>query len=147
MRLIKTIAATGLVCLTTSSFSVAHELGYAGLLSSKNRADIPEITLSAGEPLSKESTFTLESGRYYELEITSDGSAELALTGPGFFRAIWIDEVVINDLEVRPYGIDSIEFDDAGEMEIGFVAVKPGNYRLYVPGSKGETQGIDIIIK
>lgn len=147
MRLIKTMAAAGLLCLTASSFSVAHELGYAGLLSSKNRADIPEITLSAGEPLSEESTFTLESGRYYELEITSDGSGELALTGPGFFRAIWVDEVVINDLEIRPYGIDSIEFDDAGEMEIGFVAIKPGNYRLYVPGSKGETQGINIVIK
>lgn len=147
MKLLKTIAAAGLVCLTTSSFSVAHELGYAGLLSKKNHGEIPEITLSSGEPLSEESTFTLESGRYYELEITSDGSGELALTGPGFFRAIWVDEVVINDLEVRPYGIDSIEFDDAGEMEIGFVAVKPGTYRLYVPGSKGDTQGIDIIIK
>lgn len=147
MRKIKSTLAVALICLTGASFSAAHELGFAGLLSSKNRAEMPGITLSSGEPLSKEPSFTLESGRYYELLITSDGSGELALTGPRFFRAIWIDEIVINDLEIRPYGIDSVEFDDAGEMEIGFVAIKPGKYRLFVPGSTGETQGVDIIIK
>ena len=42
----------------------------------------------------------------------------LPLTGPEFFRAIWINEVVINDLEIRPMALDSFEFDDEGTMRV-----------------------------
>lgn len=137
-------AFMGLAFIQTAS---AHDLGFAGLLSKGNKGEMPELTLSSGKPVSESGAITLESGKYYEMVIKGDGSAELALSGSGFFRAIWVDEVVINDLELRPIGIDSIEFDDAGEMEIGFIAIKPGTYRLAIPGSTGKTQGVDITIK
>lgn len=125
----------------------AHELGFAGLLSGKNKGEMPGLTLAAGVPLSEVAEINLESGKYYELEIQADGSAELGLSGAGFFRAIWVDEVVINGLEVRPLGLDSVEFDDEGEMEIGFVAIKPGSYTLSVPGTTGDTQRVTINIR
>lgn len=120
--------------------------GLAGLLSSANRQDLPPITLSAGEPLA-EAPLRLKSGTYYEIEIEADGSQELALAGPEFFRAIWIDEIVIEGLEIRPLGLDSLEFDEAGTMEIGFVAIRPGTYELRVPGSTGDTQRLEIVIE
>ncbi len=120
--------------------------GLAGILSAKNKEDLPPITLSAGEPLAEED-WVLESGTYYEFEIESDGSQELALVGPEFFRAIWIDEIVIEGLEIRPLGLDSVEFDEAGTMEIGFLAIKPGKYYLKVPGSDGEIYRLDISIE
>lgn len=120
--------------------------GAAGLLSGKNKADLPPLMLSAGMPIS-EAPWVLKSGTYYEFEIIGDGSQELALTGPEFFRAIWIDEIVVEGLEIRPLGLDSIEFDEAGEMEIGFVAIKPGRYYMKVPGSTGETQRVEITIE
>lgn len=126
--------------------AAAHDLGFAGLLSNGNKEDLPPITLSAGMPLA-EAPLVLKSGTYYEIEIEADGSQELGLTGPGFFRAIWIDEVVINGLEVRPLGLDSVEFDEAGTMEIGFIAIKPGRYALSVPGTTGDTQRLDITIE
>jgi hypothetical protein len=130
----------------TADGSPRDEWGRAGILSSSNRAELPPITLSSGMPLS-EAPWTLKSGTYYEFEIEGDGSAELALEGAGFFRAIWINEVVVNDLEVRPIGLDSIEFDDAGTMSISFVAIKPGSYALAIPGSTGETQRVEITIE
>lgn len=120
--------------------------GLAGILSAKNKEDLPPITLSAGVPLA-ESPWVLKSGTYYEFEIQGDGSQELALVGPEFFRAIWVDEIVVEGLEIRPLGLDSVEFDEAGEMEIGFVAIKPGSYYLKVPGSTGETQRLEITIQ
>ncbi|MEM7711664.1 MAG: hypothetical protein AAF264_13155 [Pseudomonadota bacterium] len=124
----------------------AHELGFAGLLSAGNKEDLPPITLSAGAPLA-EAPWQLKSGTYYEVEIQGDGSQELALEGAAFFRAIWIDEIVVEGLEIRPMAIDSVEFDEAGEMEIGFIAIKPGNYVLRVPGSTGEMQQLSIVIE
>ncbi|SCA57722.1 conserved exported hypothetical protein [Candidatus Terasakiella magnetica] len=140
-------AAAACASFAFGNAASAHDLGFAGLLSKGNKGEMPALTLASGKPVSATGSITLESGKYYEMEIIGDGSAELALSGSGFFRAIWVDEVVVNDLEIRPIGIDSIEFDDAGEMEIGFIAIKPGTYRLSIPGSRGETQGVNITIK
>jgi hypothetical protein len=115
-------------------------------LSASNKHDLEPIQLSAGMPLTAE-PWVLKSGSYYEFEIQGDGSQELALVGPEFFRAIWIDEIVVEGLEIRPLGLDSIEFDEAGEMEIGFIALKPGSYYMKIPGSTGDTQRLDITIE
>lgn len=121
-------------------------LGLAGLLSANNREDLPKLTLSAGVPVASE-PLKLKSGKYYTLEIEADGSQELALEGAGFFRAIWINEIVIEGIEIRPLGVDSLEFDEAGEAEISFIAVKPGSYHLKVPGSTGDSQQVSITIE
>lgn len=146
----KLATALGLAILTPAlafaDGAPRDQWGRAGILSSANKADLPPITLSSGMPLA-EAPWVLSSGTYYEFEIEGDGSAELALEGSEFFRAIWIDEIVVNDLEIRPLGLNSIEFDDAGTMEIGFVAIKPGTYFLRIPGSTGETQRLDITIE
>ncbi len=121
--------------------ALAHDLGFAGLLSRSNSEDLPPLTISAEKPLA-DGPLTLTSGTYYEIELISDGSAELAVSGPGFFRAIWIDEVVINDLEIRPFGVESFEFDDEGVPEISFVAIRPGTYTLQT-----QTSAIQVIIQ
>lgn len=118
----------------------------AGLLSRENRETLPPLTLSAGVPVA-EGPLTLTSGRYYILEITADGSQELALEGAGFFRAVWVNEIVINDIEIRPLGVDSLEFDDEGTVEMSFIAIKPGRYELRIPGTTGATQGVEIVIE
>jgi hypothetical protein len=116
----------------------------AGLFAATNKQDLPEITLSAGQPLGD--PWILKSGTYYEVEISADGSQELALSGPDFLRAIWIDEIVIEGLEIRPLALDSVEFDEAGTMEIGFIAIKPGIYTLRTPQG-GKTQTLQITIE
>ncbi|MCA0044438.1 cupredoxin domain-containing protein [Celeribacter litoreus] len=134
----------------TSAFADDHDeekiFGMAGILSATNSEDLPLILLSAGQPLA-EAPLKLKSGTYYEIEIEADGSQELALAGADFFRAIWIDEIVIEGIEIRPLGVDSFEFDEAGTMEVSFVAIKPGSYELRVPQSKGDLQRLSITIE
>ncbi|MGF1554169.1 MAG: hypothetical protein ACFBWO_16955 [Paracoccaceae bacterium] len=124
----------------------ADEMGFSGLLARCNQGEELELTLAAGKPLA-DGDITLESGVYYEMMITSDGSQELALHGPDFFRAIWMDEIVINDLEIRPMAVDSFEFDDEGTIEFSFIAIKPGRYEMKIPGSTGESQRVSIQIQ
>lgn len=121
---------------------LCDDLGFAGLLASCNRGEPIEITLASGQPLSEAGTYSLQSGAYYKLFITADGSAELALTGPDFFRAIWMNEIVINQIEIRPMAVDSLEFDAAGTAEISFIAIKPGSHELKIPGSTGDAQKV-----
>ena len=117
----------------------------AGLLAGGAEALEP-LTLSVMEPLAK-APYTLESGGYYSLDIVGDGSAELSLVAPELFRNVWIDEVVVNDLEVRPLGLDSLEFDDEGTVTIRFVAIRPGTYTMRIPGTSGESQRAEFTIR
>lgn len=116
----------------------------AGLLTGVIKLD--PITLSSGQPLTS-APYELESGKYYRLDINCDGSAELAIHGPDFFRNVWVNEVVINDIEVRPLGVDSLEFDDEGTATISFVTIRPGTFHLRIPGTTAESQAATFIVK
>ena len=126
------VLATGLVTLAASD---AH--AQAGLLT--HRTDLAPINLASGQPLAK-GPYELTAGKYYRIAIEADGSAELGVAGADFFRNVWVNEVVINGIEVRPLGVDSIEFDDAGKATISFVPIRPGTFTLKVPGTSSESQ-------
>lgn len=115
------------------------DYGFSGVLARDNRTLLAPLTLGSGKPVAT-AEYTLKSGGYYRIEINADGTQELALSGGDFFRAIWINEIVINDIEIRPMGVHSLEFDDAGTATISFIAIVPGRYTLSIPGSTGETQ-------
>jgi hypothetical protein len=117
----------------------------AGLLTG-GATELEPINLSSGQPLTK-APYELESGKYYSLDINSDGSAELALAGPSFFRNVWIDEIVINEIEIRPLGVDSLEFDDEGTATITFVTIRPGSFELRVPNTTSESQAAVFNVK
>ena len=108
--------------------------------------ELAPITLSAGAPLA-EAPYELESGKQYSLTIAADGSAELAVQGAEFFRNIWINEIIVNDIEIRPLGLDSIEFDAAGEAEITFVTIRPGTFTLRIPGTSSDSQAAVFQVK
>lgn len=143
-KLATVIMALGLA-VPAGAAPLCDDLGFAGLLAACNRGDPIELTLASGVPLGED--VVLQSGAYYKMMITADGSAELAISGPDFFRAIWMNEIVINKIEIRPMAIDSIEFDAAGEAELSFIAIKPGTHVIRIPGSTGETQQIKISIR
>lgn len=142
--LLSLILVVGLV-VPAAAKPICDKLGFAGLLSSCNRGEPIQVTLSSGKPLAKD--VVIESGTYYKMIITADGSAELAISGAEFFRAIWMNEIVINKIEIRPMAIDSIEFDKAGVAELSFIAIKPGTYTIRIPRTTGKTQQFKVSIK
>lgn len=133
------------LCGPASAAPLCDDLGFAGLLAKCNRGDTIMLTLASGQPLGED--VALQSGAYYKMEIVADGSAELAVSGADFFRAIWMNEIVINGIEIRPMAVDSIEFDKAGKAELSFIAIKPGTHVLGIPGATGESQQIRISIQ
>lgn len=76
--------------------------------------------------------YALESGVYYRWSIESDGLEEYKLVAPEFFPQIWVDQVVIEDKEVKTFGLHALEFDDEGIIELWFVPIRPGSYEFYI---------------
>ena len=126
------------LALVLSPLAGKDAAAQAGLLTGGAKKLDP-ITLASGQPLAK-APYQLEAGKFYKLDITADGSAELAISGADFFRNVWVNEVVINDIEVRPLGVDSLEFDDEGTATISFVTIRPGIFTLRIPGTTADSQ-------
>lgn len=121
------LTGAGLALLLTASAASAQ----SGLL---GKAEVlAPLTLSSGKPLA-DKPYEVVTGKYYRIDIVADGSAELAVSAPELFRNMWINEVVINDIEVRPLGLDSLEFDDEGTATISFVLIRPGTFKINIPG-------------
>ena len=145
MKKLMIAALLGVLGGPVAAAPLCDDLGFAGLLAKCNRGETIKLTLASGQPLGED--VVLQSGAYYKMEITADGSAELAIEGPDFFRSIWMNEIVINKIEIRPMAIDSIEFDKAGVVELSFIAIKPGSHEIRIPGTTGDTQSITISIQ
>ncbi|MCW5695738.1 MAG: hypothetical protein KIS96_03265 [Bauldia sp.] len=79
--------------------------------------------------------FELETGKAYNLRITSDGVEELMVQAPALWRNSWINQIVIDGIEVKVNGaFYGIEWDDEGTVSISFVPLRPGNYEFFAPG-------------
>jgi hypothetical protein len=108
------------------------------VLAEGNLASAPEtlepLVLNGTEWSMAPLEYTLETGTYYRWSIISDGVEEFAVLAPELWRNSWINQVVINDLEVTPMGLYSVEFDDEGTIDIWFVPIRPGQYDFWVDG-------------
>ena len=111
----------------------------------KGRRNLPELVLGteADTPYAVSGKeIEMEAGRYYRLSITAKGSLEYKFFAPEFFRNIWINEIVVNHLEIHmPGAPHHLEFDEPGTITIHFVPVRAGEYAWTVQGleDKGMT--------
>ena len=110
----------------------------SSILSKGNIASKPtrlEPLILSGKDLSiSQSEYLLETGKYYKLSINSDGYEEFMFQSPDLFRNAWINQIIINEIEIHgsyPYGI---EFDDEGIADIWFVPIRPGKFQFGIKG-------------
>lgn len=91
------------------------------------KIDTDGLTFSQG-------AIELETGKYYRLNISVEDADDTAFVAPEFFRNVWIDQIVVNDLEVKAQNPYSLEWDAAGTFTVSFVPIRPGEYDFWVEG-------------
>lgn len=120
-----------------TAVAVVLAMGVTPALAEGNLAskpvDLPELILT-GDLKMSQTEYQLETGKYYRIDITSDGEEEFAWMSPELFRNAWVNQVVVNDLEIKAADIYSLEFDAAGTFNLTFVPLRPGRYDFYVDG-------------
>jgi uncharacterized cupredoxin-like copper-binding protein len=78
--------------------------------------------------------YRLKSGQGYRWKIKASDLTEYAFVAPDFIRNVWIRKVEVGAVEIKAVTIDELEFENGGEAELFFVAIRPGTYEF---GSKG----------
>jgi uncharacterized cupredoxin-like copper-binding protein len=91
--------------------------------------------------------YRLEVGQGYRWMMRAQTDFEYGLVAPEFFRNIWIRKVEIGDVEVKTSSLDEIEFEDVGEAELFFVAVRPGTFEFRVRGMEDRGMVGTIIVE
>lgn len=131
----KRFAATALAAL---ALLTAAPAAFAAGDLMKGRQPLDEIKLGDGQQNDYAVTgteITLETGKGYRLPITSMGGKEYKFMAPNFWRHVWVDQIVINDLEVHMQGAPAFfEFDSEGTIEVHFTPVKTGTYEWWIEG-------------
>jgi hypothetical protein len=117
----------------------------------KGRTDLPELILGDDEGNDytvSQKDIEMESGKSYRLSITAKGNKEYKFFAPEFFRHIWINQIVINHLEIHMQGAPQhLEFDDQGTINLEFVTIRPGDYPWYIQGLEGRGMTGKLIVK
>ena len=78
--------------------------------------------------------YRLKVGQGYRWKIQAATDFEYALIAPAFFRNIWIRKVETGDIEIKTATLEEIEFGDVAEVELFFVAIRPGTYQFRLRG-------------
>lgn len=97
--------------------------------------DMPELILGSADNsfTVNQKDFELISGQGYRWKITSAAGLEYKVH-TDLFRNVWMNQIVINDLEVHMNGAPAwLEFDSEGTMQVQFTTIRPGTYTWSVP--------------
>jgi uncharacterized cupredoxin-like copper-binding protein len=78
--------------------------------------------------------YRLKVGQGYRWKIKASDLTEYAFVAPAFVRNIWIRKIEVGGVEIKAVTFDELEFENGGEAEVFFVAIRPGTYEF---GSKG----------
>ena len=127
----------------------AKQLGLPDV--SKSSQDIPEMILgSADKPfVTNHKHFVLRSGQGYRWKISSAGDLEYKFHAGDFFRNVWFNQIVIDDLEIHMAGPPAwLEYDAKGTIAIQFTTIRPGDYEWHIEGLDGaqDMQGTITVI-
>jgi len=116
---------------------------------SRASKDVPELILGAADDDFKvnQTDFELVAGQAYRWKITSQGNLEYKFF-TDLFRNAWMNQIVIEDLEVHMNGAPAwLEFDAKGTIQVQFVAVRPGIHSWHVADLEGRGMKGTITVK
>ena len=134
------------VCLCLATAVPAHAVDLV-----KGRKELPNLALGddkGNDFVVSPKTIEMESGKSYRLRITSHGGKEYPFYAPEFFRDIWLNQIVINHLEVHMAGPpEHLEFDDEGTIALEFVTIRPGTYNWSIKGFEDKGMTGQFIVK
>ncbi len=133
------------LCLAGAMVLGAGEAGAQTKASQK----MPELKLGsdASQFEVSQKDFELIAGQGYRWSISSNGGLEYKFH-TSLFRDVWMNQIVINDLEVHMNGAPAwLEFDDKGTILVQFATIRPGEYEWWVEGLEDKGMKGKIIIK
>jgi uncharacterized cupredoxin-like copper-binding protein len=94
-----------------------------------------------------QSEYHVETGKAYRLVIKSDGGEPYSFRAPDLFQQIWINGVQMDGVTIKTAAITALDFDDATEVTILFVPIRPGKFAFWVEGYQTRGMAGDFVVE
>lgn len=124
-----------LLAVAALALTVAQAQAQVGNLAGGRPFDLYlKITTSQTGPVVSPAEFELTTGKYYRLNVTSEGEPDWRLELPDLLQNSHLRIVAINGIEVHLQALvfRAIEFDTAGTASISFTPIRSGTYTFTV---------------
>ncbi len=111
--------------------------------------NVPELILGskADQFTVNQKDFELIAGQGYRWKISAAGGLEYKFH-TDLFRDVWMNQIVIDDLEVHMNGAPAwLEYDADGTIQVQFTTVRPGTYTWSVPDLADKGMKGTIVVK
>lgn len=115
----------------------------------KSSQNVPELKLGTPDDqfAVNQKDFELIAHQGYRWKISSAGGLEYKLK-TDLFRDVWMNQIVISDLEVHMNGAPAwLEFDAEGTIQVQFTTARPGTYKWWVDGLEDKGMAGTITVK
>lgn len=116
---------------------------------SRASKNVPELILGSKEDqfTVNQKDFELIAGQGYRWKISAAGGLEYKFH-TDLFRDVWMNQIVIDDLEVHMNGAPAwLEYDADGTIQVQFTTVRPGTYTWSVPDLADKGMKGTIVVK
>lgn len=92
------------------------------------------ITTTPAGPVVSTTEFELITGKYYRLNVTSEGDPDWRLELPDLLQNSHLRVLTINGIEVHLQAMifRALEFDTPGTASFSFTPIRPGTYKFTV---------------
>jgi hypothetical protein len=110
---------------------------------------LPDLVLGLGDAGFgvSQKDFALVTGKAYRLKIKSTGEKECAWQAPQFVNFIYLRKVEVNKVEIKASHVYEIEMERAGEAEVFFVPIRPGEYAWGCRGLESKGMAGKFVVK
>lgn len=111
---------------------------------------VPDLTVGTGDAgydFEPKEPIRLETGKGYRWWIKGTGEKECAFRAPEFFENVWFRKLEVNKVEIKFGSLQEIEFERAGEAELYFTPIRPGEYTWECKGIADKGLTGKIIVK
>ncbi|WGF89504.1 copper-binding protein [Marinivivus vitaminiproducens] len=128
--------------MRTALFFTAAAMLMAGTIGSANAAgdltvratELEELVFGTDENTGfgmSETEYDVETGKPYRLEIAAGGFHEFAIMMPELMNASYVVGLEVDEIELKVGNLYEIGLEEGGEIELTFVPIRPGSYKIY----------------
>ncbi len=108
--------------------------------------NLPDLVLNIDLSFSQKE-YHVETGRAYRLVIRSDGGDSYSFRAPDLFQQIWINGIQLDGVTVKTTTLTALDFEDASEVTILFVPIRPGKFDFWVEGYRNRGMAGDFVVE
>jgi uncharacterized cupredoxin-like copper-binding protein len=134
IRIVRTLAVSAVLFASTSAAvaQVDYVANAAEIVAKADWKNLEVVTVTLEEHSYTPQDLSFKVGKAYRIELKNIGEKDHYFTAPEFFKSVaWRKAMVNKQAEIKAPYFTAVEVLKSGQLDLYFVPVKVGSYKVY----------------